>query len=605
MDPAIQRQIEKSKLTPSTSDKPQPSTSNKPRMVPQLLTKRSNSTSSIISRRSSSSSTSSSSQGNTANVTRSVIPTPTSRSVAPTPLSTRSTTPTPSTSTSTSIPLFKKPVLKKSTSAQGVPVIKRQPRPPIPTNSAQSKPSVIIKRQPRPPIPATSTDKLNSIPIQKMSRLSHVSNASAPATTVSHQITTMQASATTRRTQSEFHHQSVLASASLLHMLKSSDVQMRCKGIRQLSERLKSVPYHPTQPMTLPPNVPSKIDLLPLLMDFLTRHDLDLEVYRTLMSWESLAGIFVYVMSVNYYCPTLIIAHGQKAQATRKEAQVMAIYSKGLQRVKMFLKRNDPELAQRLLDILQSILGDQKLLDASVKRDIQLFPMYKDSLLCGLLTWMDEIVCDFIGLPEDEDDEMLMEGSKWLNVSDDTCSAGQWFDINHHVQLYTSCVIQQLLSVVKKEKEKEMCTILCKMVGHLKMANQRVFENELKNLDTESLTCIEKALGLVKEYDDFSISFAADDSSILMDEACGIATDDVVIEELVPIVALDQKKEDEEMIDIDKQQEKEEIKETGDQVEASDHDSNMTQDVGKIKLMDHTNTLVRFSFFFKGLLKGT
>ncbi|KAI8090888.1 clasp N terminal-domain-containing protein [Gilbertella persicaria] len=373
-----------------------------------------------------------------------------------------------STSTAATSPsLFKRPNLTRSSSSHTIP-----------------KPNTI---------PATSLEVKRN---QQISRLSHISNVSAPSTTIQHKLSKIASTTTaSRRTQSEFHQQSILASASLLHMLKSNDLQMQCKGIRTLSERLRNTSYHPSPTsIILPPNVPSKIEVLPILMDWISRHDLDLRLYQLLMSWESLAGIFVYIMSFNYYCPTLIIADQECRHKAQKEADIMKVYSKGLTRIKMFLKRNDPELPQRLLDIAKSVteansVNDIQLLDASVKRDLVLYPQYKESLLYGLFSWMDQLVCDYVGLPEDEDSEVLMEGSQWLNVSEKESSAGQWFEDKTNIHSFVQFVIKSLLQTPSYD-------ILSCMASHLKMANERVFESEMKLLSQQHRMVIEKALGI-------------------------------------------------------------------------------------------------------------
>jgi hypothetical protein len=120
---------------------------------------------------------------------------------------------------------------------------------------------------------------------------------------------------------------------------------------------------------------------------------------------------------------------------------------------------------------------------------------------------MDEIVCDYIGIPEDEDQEMLMEGSAWLHVSttkeDSNIIAGQWFDINTNVQSYMEFILKALLQT---KPSNEMYPTLCQLAGHLKMANQRVFDKEMKNLNKEDAMTIEKALGLMTVVEDgFSV----------------------------------------------------------------------------------------------------
>jgi hypothetical protein len=292
--------------------------------------------------------------------------------------------------------------------------------------------------------------------------------------------------------------QSAHASNALLHMLKSNDTQMKCKGIRQLSQKLENVIYDPSSVTTtsLPLGVPSRIDLVNVFTNVLSRNDFDLELYHTLMSWDSLAGIFVYIMSLNYYGPTLIIANQEECNhqyQTQKQQDIKALYSKGLTRIKMFLKRHDPHLPKQLLDMMQGLkTNNMDLFDARIKRDLMAYPSYMMGLQCGILNWLDEILCDYVGLLEDDDAEMVMEGSKWLQMSTQQQAASQWFDDNSNVRSLIRFVLHRLTL----QEENEVSPILSRMVAHLKMANERVFEHEMNELDSISYTYVQNALSV-------------------------------------------------------------------------------------------------------------
>ncbi|KAG2201356.1 hypothetical protein INT47_001444 [Mucor saturninus] len=207
------------------------------------------------------------------------------------------------------------------------------------------------------------------------------------------------------------------------------------------------------------------------------------------MGWESIAGIFMCIMAFNYYCPTLVIAAHQRLEKPAKITEINQIYGKGLKRVKMFLKRNDPLLAKRLLDILESIKSDQKLLDLSVKQDFLLNPSYKQALQCGLLAWMNEILGYYVGLAEDEDPETLKEGEGFLDVVNGGSCAEEWFDSSQNIQSYVAFVIGSLLTTSSLD---ESYPLPCSMAQKLKLANPRVFANETVN--SENQVRIETAL---------------------------------------------------------------------------------------------------------------
>ncbi|GAA5797537.1 hypothetical protein HPULCUR_002925 [Helicostylum pulchrum] len=277
-------------------------------------------------------------------------------------------------------------------------------------------------------------------------------------------------------------------------MLQDDNSHTKCKGIRLLAERIKDVPYEPTSATTLPNNVPQKIDILPLLMDLVARTEFDSEIHQTLMCWECITSIFTSVFSLRHYGPTLIIADQQQKRCRNsdKRMKVWKTYSKGLRRLKLFLKRNDTLLAERLLSILQSAKStDQTLLDASVKYDVKVNPSHQGSLEVGLLKWMNELVQDYIGLPEDEDQDLLEEGSDWLDPSDGNV-AEQWFDTSANVQSYVSFVVDMLFET--NEDDDEKYPLLCSMVRNMKIANQKTFEKKFGQLDEKQKIKIEAAL---------------------------------------------------------------------------------------------------------------
>ncbi|RCI03422.1 hypothetical protein CU098_012635 [Rhizopus stolonifer] len=82
-----------------------------------------------------------------------------------------------------------------------------------------------------------------------------------------------------------------------------------------------------------------------------------------------------------------------------------------------------------------------------------------------------------------------MEGSQWLNVSEKESSAGQWFEDKTNIHSFVQFVIKSLLQTPSYD-------ILSCMASHLKMANERVFESEMKLLSQQHRMVIEKALGI-------------------------------------------------------------------------------------------------------------
>lgn len=375
------------------------------------------------------------------------------------------------------------------------------------------------------------------------SRSSQFSSVSAPSTSIKHHLKSKDnVVSTARRTQSEAHQQSKAASASLLHKLDSKDHHMKCNGLHILSDRLSKIKYDSdVQSINLPPDVPPKFDILPILMEAFTSQDSELELYETLMSWDILAGVFMYIMAFNYYNPTLIIADQQckSKNLSAKRREIMSIYSEGLKRVKMFLKRNDPDLAQRLLTLMQSLSNnsakDNDTLDISVKVDIQSFPPFENSLKCGTLEWMDEVVCDYIGLAQDEDQDMVMQGSRWLNVTSQESPADTWFETSSNIKSYVSFVINEL----KQEKpDDDIYAVLCRLLGHLKIANERVFKNEIKQLNSQEAHIIDTAIHRMVDIDLYDLNslstLSSEESLPISEEERSTSTSDQIISMNIP-----------------------------------------------------------------------
>ncbi|GAA5807407.1 hypothetical protein MFLAVUS_000768 [Mucor flavus] len=334
---------------------------------------------------------------------------------------------------------------------------------------------------------STTSPKAATAKAQPTSSTSSTTTALKATTTTSNKSLLSQRLAPSQRKED-------LEAMSLLNMLKDNNSHIKSKGIRLLAERIKDVPYEPTSTTTLPDNVPPKIDTLPLLMDLLSRNEFDSEIHQTLMCWECVTSIFTSVFSLRHYGPTLIIADQQQrycSDSSDKRMKVWKTYSKGLRRLKMFLKRNDTLLAERLLSILTSVKSvDQTLLDASIKYDLKLNPSHQESLEVGLLKWMNELLHDYIGLPEEEDEELLAEGSDWLDLSDGVV-AEQWFDTGAQIQSYVSFVVDMLFET---NKNTDKHALICCMIRNLKIANQKAFERKLGKLNERQKIAVEAAL---------------------------------------------------------------------------------------------------------------
>ncbi|KAI9250289.1 clasp N terminal-domain-containing protein [Sporodiniella umbellata] len=299
-----------------------------------------------------------------------------------------------------------------------------------------------------------------------LSRLSQISYQSAPAALAKQHSTGSVASLVPRNAKSVFHEQQAIEIKLVLQLLSSEESEQKCKGIYKLAEKLRTIPYNARA--DLPADVPPRLTLLPVLMDFLTKRNCGVKVSEALMSWESITGIFSHIMSPQYYIPTLIILD----QETKDIAQ-HDIFSHGLSRVKLFLNEHEPELVPKLLELLECTydISNSKLIDASVKRDVQLIPRYKYSLQRGIIEWLNEVLCLYMDIPILGDKQETHEASRWMNFNS-SCPAKSWFTSNKNFEKIMDCVVR----LVNTEQE-DLVPSLQSIIANLKTSNMTSYKS--------------------------------------------------------------------------------------------------------------------------------
>ncbi|KAG0165413.1 suppressor of tub2 mutation [Apophysomyces sp. BC1015] len=280
-----------------------------------------------------------------------------------------------------------------------------------------------------------------------------------------------------RRPKASDARKSLVPSMSVLRMLQADDVTENCKAIRKLAEQLKCSDCDVSGSSVLPPHVLPRVDLSPILMGYLSRNDLDIRLYESLMSWDSLANVLVRVLCLNHYAPTLIISSQRcterKTDTCAKEMHIKQVYDKGLKRLKLYLKKNDPQLTKKLLEMLASSdTGDSSSVSL-IKHDILAVEGNRDRLIRGLLEWIDEITCEYVGLGADDDETLLSEGAEWLKQPEDIEPAYQWFDNNQNLELCLNMILPSHTAMNENPTTQEL--YIC-LIGRLRLVNERVFE---------------------------------------------------------------------------------------------------------------------------------
>jgi hypothetical protein len=284
-------------------------------------------------------------------------------------------------------------------------------------------------------------------------------------------------------------------------MLRSNDNAMKCRGIRNLVEKLRHCPYDPHND-SLPSSVPSKTDLASIFIDYLTSQRSDRLVHEALMSWDCLAAVFLRVLQFEHYADN-VLWHCHAGDAEEK-----AIYRRGLQKLKLLLAKSDPKLAERLLERLVQVDHEQ--------HDAQ----KKDILCIGYLEWMDELVCDFVGLGSEADSDLLADtgGANWSAMVSGESVGALWFDDKNNAQRYLSELFPWLDRI---DDASPMCTALMTLVGRpgaMTKLSRRPFE--LDDLDS--------SLGTVRleDFPSETLEGEDEDMMLMMDGTTG-ATQDI------------------------------------------------------------------------------
>ncbi|KAI9257161.1 clasp N terminal-domain-containing protein [Phascolomyces articulosus] len=307
---------------------------------------------------------------------------------------------------------------------------------------------------------------------------------------------------------------SQLAMATLLQMLKSDDINSNCRAIRRLSEKLKGFSnVYGCGSFVLPNDVPSTTDLQPILINYISREKTkDHKFWKTLMSWDCVVGIYTRVLSLQHYIPALILAsqdisfslnhhtdnnnnnrHGTFQSHSSSSTQIKDTCRIGIGRLRMYLGAYDTQLPKHLLETLDQTrfhFQDQK--------------QQQQAIVLYLVEWMDELVCEYVGLGKDKEDDQDKEETFLLQVKEGSDvyfeeeghPAYPWFDDETNIQEAMSQCLSLLEVTRQQEQEGKdgsglVAKTLTTLVGRLRLSNERVFDpfSERFELAMQPSTC--------------------------------------------------------------------------------------------------------------------
>ncbi|KAI9310814.1 clasp N terminal-domain-containing protein [Dichotomocladium elegans] len=298
---------------------------------------------------------------------------------------------------------------------------------------------------------------------------------------------------------------------SLLTMLTHDDLTMRSDGLHMLARKLMSHPYSP-----IPDLKAIHIDSTSGAMDgdkikeivwgmFLEENNIRL--YEMLSSWEGVAGLLLKLVPFDEYLPRLILDATPDPAALKTDDDITKVEfaKQALKRAKIFLKRYDPELPERLvMGMVESggfggpggsgSLPSTRKTMTPGKKDPMRNPATRRKLMAGFLEWMDELVAPILGLEADNgSDELDSSAREWIGEEGQENTASVWFESDVHVR---ECIEKFLPLVPTSSPGSIVHRPLVSFICHLRLVNQKLFEIVAATYDSGTVNKISRILGI-------------------------------------------------------------------------------------------------------------
>lgn len=243
----------------------------------------------------------------------------------------------------------------------------------------------------------------------------------------------------------------------MVQALKAGKADAISKVILRLEETLRDWPCDFTCAEMLPPSIPPRIDLAPIFLEFLTS-GADTQLDEILTSWEFTAGVLPHIVGPMQYIPIYISRSNRKAtnvtEKTRKE-----MYRKGLCKLKLIHGSKDAQLPARLLELLTTYTHSN----------------IDEEFVLAILQWINEIICEHIGLAEEIDSDLHETGKPWLvNKDDEIQSASRWFELSENVNFYLERLISLSNAIIPFPALVKHISVIFE---RLRLANEHVYES--------------------------------------------------------------------------------------------------------------------------------
>lgn len=336
---------------------------------------------------------------------------------------------------------------------------------------------------------------------------------------------------------------SVKRKQSILAMLQQDDLATRVEGLQALSRKLTPYSDYPVDIATIQVDAGGGANalmvdgatfqsvLLTLFTSTLEQNNGNPKLYEALSSWDSVLGVMLKLIPFDEYLPKIMLdcaveqqqpQQGSPQQKQDDEWIKYASASRAWARTKWYLKRHDPDLAEKIYNGLMMLDGSNSGTStyqpspATVKKKTTMRPMERRKLTKQWLVWMDELVLSVIGL-DNEDGTDVGEDDAWLSEAGEDPSllrhglgrtywqdlfgnepnaknvASAWFESDANVRQCLQLLLPLLLSSSPGSLWHEP---LVTLVGHIRLINQKLFDMLVTTLDDPSAAKISRILGI-------------------------------------------------------------------------------------------------------------
>ncbi|KAI8096355.1 clasp N terminal-domain-containing protein [Halteromyces radiatus] len=414
--------------------------------------------------------------------------------------------------------------------------------------------SPLVFRHPTTTTPISST----ALPHPSSNHLGH-----SPATTTTTTTTTQLRKSRVPGLSRKKSMLSVKRNQSILTLLQQDDLALRVEGLQALARKLTPYTDYPVELATIQVDVGGGANAYmvdgatfqSVILTLLASSSTNVKLYEALSTWDSVLGIMLKLVPFDDYLPKIMLDCAVEQQQQPQQSVLLAqkkdddwirytSASRAWARSKWYLKRHDPDLADKIYNGLAALDGSQHYSHHSttmIRKKQTLRPLERRKLTRQWLVWMDELVLSVIGL-DNEDEDGNSGDNPWLSEenedpvlirhglgkaywqrqrdqeqqsNENNTNIGDTNEINHHHHLNSNNDSKNVASSwFESDANVRQCLHLLlpllstsapgslwhdplvTLVGHLRLVNQKLFDMLVGTLDEAAASKISRVLGI-------------------------------------------------------------------------------------------------------------